>query len=197
MFKKLNYICALALFISSSLFSRDILLEFKSAYFYPTNSCVRDIYGKGHVLYGPEVTFQIGEDSCWYGFASVDFLSKKGRSVGLCDRTKMKIMPLAFGAKYFVPFCYGNFYLGLGFQALQLKTINCSKFVNQKTSKWGFGGIFKVGSYFDLPCDFFVDVFVDYSVARINCDKCKITNVIPIKAKLDGAIFGIGLGRRF
>lgn len=196
MLKALRYLFASILFICAPLFCRDVLLEFKGAYFLPTDSCVKKIFHKGGALYGPEITFQLCECSNWYGFASVDYLSKKGHSLGLCERTTMRIVPLAFGVKYFVPFCYGDFYVGLGFEPVHLKTINCSPFVQQKTSKWGFGGIAKVGAYFDLSCNYFLDLFIDYSVARVGCDKCS-AGVIPLKVKLDGAIFGVGLGYRF
>ncbi len=196
MLKVLKYLCALFLFAYASIFSRDILLEFKAAYFLSTDSCLKSIYGKGGALYGPEVTFQLGEDENWYGFASVDFLKKNGRSVGLCDPTQMRIVPLAIGLKYFVPFWYGDFYVGLGFQPVHLKTINCSQYVAQVTSKWGFGGIAKIGTYFDLPCNFLLDLFIDYSFVKVGCNSCSDL-VTPLKANISGAIFGAGLGYRF
>lgn len=180
------------------LFCRNVLLEFKAAYFLPTNSCVRHIYGKGSILYGPEITFQLCENKNWYGFASVDFLSKKGHSLGLCNRTKMSIVPLGIGVKYFVPFCHGDFYIGLGFQPIHLKTLNCSTHAIHKTSKWGFGGIAKIGANFNLPCHFFMDLFFDYSFTRIGRDKCSVSPfLVPLKVNMSGAIFGIGLGYNF
>lgn len=196
MLKICKYSCALLFVVSQALLARDILLEFKAAYFWPQDSCVRSIYGNGGALYGPEVTFGLCEETNWYGFASIDFFNKSGRSVGLCDVTKIRVMPVALGAKYFVPFCYGDFYVGLGFQPTHLKTINCSEFVAQTTSKWGFGGIAKVGSYFDLPCNFFVDLFLDYSFVKVGCTNCAV-DTVPLKANLSGVIFGAGIGYRF
>lgn len=173
-----------------------VLFEFKAAYFRPTNSCVREIYGHGGAIYGPEVTFQLCQNSCWYGFASINFLSKHGHSIGACDRTKLSIMPLAFGAKYFVPSCCGDFYVGLGFQPIRLKTTNCSPFVIQKTSKWGVGGIAKFGLYSCLTPCIFLDLFIDYSFTRVNCNKC-FDCTIPLKVRLDGVLLGAGLGYKF
>lgn len=178
-----------------SLMSRDILLEFKGAFFRPTDSCVRDMFGAGAALYGPEVTFQLCEQRNWYGFASADFLSKKGHSIGLCTPTKMYLVPLGLGVKYFVPFCYGDFYVGIGVQPVHLRTQNCSPFVREITSKWGVGGVAKVGSYFDLPCNWFIDLFINYSFAHIECDTC--TDIAALKADVSGAVFGIGVGYRF
>lgn len=195
MLKILRFACALLSGIYAPLYCTDVLLEFKAAGFFPTNSCVKKIYGKGAVLYGPEVTAQLC-DTQWYGFASVDFLSKKGHSIGLCERTKMSVALLAFGAKYFVPFCYGDFYVGLGFSPVHLKTRNCSLFVAPTTSKWGFGGVAKVGAYFDLRCNYFLDLFIDYNFTKVGCQRC-LQSVIPLKAKLNGVIVGFGLGYRF
>lgn len=194
MVKALRSLLALLLFACAPLVSSDVLVEFKAAYFMPTDSDVKKIYGKGGALFGPEVTFRVYEN--WYGFASIDFLTKKGHSLGLCDRTTMSLMPLGIGVKYLIPFCYGDFYMGLGFQPLRLKTVNCSPDVDQTTTNWGFGGIAKIGSYFTLPDNYFIDLFIDYSFVKVGCKKCSPL-VVPLKANLNGAIFGAGLGYRF
>lgn len=191
--KKVSYIL---FFLNLSIFSRDILVEFKGAGFVPTDCTVRDIYGHGAALFGPEATVQLCHNKRWYGFANIDFLTKRGHSIGLCEPTRMQLVPLAFGIKYFTPFCYGDFYLGLGFQAANLITINCSNFVAQNTSKWGFGGIAKLGAYIDLPRCFFIDLFIDYSFVKIKCDRCSDSVVLP-KVNLSGVILGAGLGYRF
>jgi len=198
--KLLRNFFVLLFFFTGSLSARDILLEFKGAYFLATEHLFREIYGNGGALYGPEVTFQLCDDDNWYGFASIDFFQKDGHSLGLCDATKARIMPLALGLKYFVPFCYGDFYIGLGFQPTHLKTINCSPFVAECTSQWGFGGIAKIGTYFDLPCNFLIDIFIDYSFVKVDCNKkCQppAGPVTSTKADISGVIFGAGLGYRF
>jgi hypothetical protein len=185
-------------FFSFSLYAlcNQVLLEFKAAAFIPTHKLVRSLYGNVSALGGPEVTFQFSEDSNWYGFASLDVLRKKGKSIGLCDPTRMRAIPVAVGIKYFVPCYSADFYIGAGVQAMHLKTINNSPFVVHKTAKWGGGALVKIGSYIYLPCNFFIDLFFDYSISRIGCDK-RITCAIPLRAKLDGAIFGLGVGYSF
>jgi hypothetical protein len=191
-----RYTSALFLFTSIQILSNQVLLEFKTAYFVPVDKHVRAIFDHGGALFGPEITFQLCENNNWYGFASIDFLTKKGRSIGLCNRTHMRTIPLGFGVKYMVPFCYADFYVGAGIQPIHLKTVNCSPFVMQKTSKWGVGAIFKVGAYINLPHNFCVDLFFDYTISRIGCDKC-VTSVIPLRVELDGVLFGMGLGYWF
>lgn len=196
MLKKLRYLLAFILAMYTPMFCNDVLVEFKAAYFLPSDAGLKNIYGNGGALYGPEVTFQLDECKKWYGFASIDFFSKKGHSVGLCTPTTMYMMPLAVGVKYFAEHCYGNFYAGLGFQPTRLKIVNCSDNATQTTTKWGFGGIVKFGSYFDLPCNYFIDLFIDYSFAKVGRDCCS-TQATALKVNLNGAIFGVGLGYKF
>lgn len=198
---KIRYIfCILLATACSQLNGKDILLEFKGAYFHPTSSCFNAIYGGSTGLFGPEVTFSLCSNSHWYGFASVDYMSKTGRSIGLCNSTKMSYLPLAFGVKYFISHCRYDFYLGLGFQPTRLRTTNCSPFVVQHTAAWGYGGIAKGGVYIDIPCNFFVDLFVDYSFVRFSCSKiCQPEDgtLLSRKTNMSGVIAGVGLGYRF
>lgn len=195
--------CITTLILSISLCARDVILEFKAAYFLPTDSVFKRIYHKGGALYGPEFTVQLCDDNKhWYGFASVDYFQKKGRSLGLCDFTKVSLVPLSIGLKYFTPIVCdcADFYLGLGFQPVYVRTKNCSNSITIKQSRWGFGGIAKAGAYWYLPHNFVLDFFVDYSFVKIGCKRssqCLAGNTTSRKADVSGAIFGVGLGYRF
>ena len=201
MFIKRFLVVLVLLFVQPSMNARDVILEAKGAAFLPTDCIFKQIYGKKGGLFGAEVTFQLSEcNECWYGFASVDYFQHCGRSIGLGDATKVKMVPLALGLKYFISSCYADFYVGLGFQPTHVKTINSSVFVTPCTSQWGMGGIAKVGAYFDLYCNWVLDIFVDYSFAKLDCkNRCPQNRafVVPIKANVSGTIVGAGLGYRF
>ena len=198
--KLLRFISLVAIALHVPLAAHDVIVEFKAAYFRATDSCFRAIYGNGAALFGPEVTFSLCGDSDWYGFASVDYLKKSGHSVGLCDPTTVRMVPLAFGLKYFKPVGCADLYAGLGFQPTHLKTNNCSPTVVQQTSQWCLGGIAKFGAYVDVRCNFVLDFFVDYSFVKAGCPKlCPSisASLISLKANLSGVIFGVGFGYRF
>jgi len=153
---------------------------------------------------------------------SAAYASKNGHSVGLCIPTQVKLIPFGVGIKYFSQsleqYSCNNcrFYLGLGFQPVLLQTNNCSKVV-QNTSSWGFGGITKFGCLWNLPRNFFLDFFADYSFVNVGCSNpcnrsslCSSTNsccssytiysasfIKPLKANISGAILGIGIGYNF
>lgn len=186
--------------MTMSVAARDIIVEFKGAGFIPTNSDFRDIYGKGAALFGPEITIDICDTNRWYAFASVDYLKKDGHSVGLCNDTTIRMVPLAFGLKYFQPVHCADLYAGLGFQPVRLKTTNCSPHVVHETSQWCLGGIAKLGAYVDVRCNFVLDVFANYSFVKAGCPTlCQLESetLAPLKANISGVILGVGLGYRF
>jgi hypothetical protein len=183
---------------------RNVLLEFKAAYFHPTGHRFKKIYGGG-ALYGPELTIQLF-DNCrnWYAFFSVDWFCKRGESIELHTPTKIHLLPLAFGLKYFISSCCCecvDFYGALGFQPVRFHIQNFSSSVTPNKHKWVLGGIAKVGSYVYLPNNnFFLDVFIGYSFARASSHTtavCCEGIVVPLSSSISGAIFGAGLGWRF
>lgn len=175
----------------------DVLLEFKGSAFLPISSCFKAIYGSAGALYGPELTVQLGDDNPLYAFASVEYFAKDGNSMGCCDATTAQIVPICFGLKYFFPFCAGDFYVGIGLQAAHLKTTNCSPFVRYETSKWGVGGITKLGVFINLPYRLALDLFFDYSFVNVDCEPTCCPGVLARKANIGGAILGAGLAYRF
>ena len=200
MYKKTKNLYRLLFLCTAWLYAcdHDILLEFKGAYFLSTSKVFREIYNNGGCLFGPEVTFKLMD--CLYGFASIDYLTKSGHSIGLCDYTRVNLLPLGIGLKYMESCCDNvQLYVGLGFQPVRLQTKNCSPFVIQNQKKWGFGGIAKIGAYVDLPCHFLLDFFIDYSFVKVKCgpDQSCTGYVEPRKANLSGVVFGAGLGYRF
>lgn len=187
-----------ALLFVGSLAARDFLVEMKGAYFWATNSDFKDIYGRGGLLYGPEATVQLWNDQNWYAFTSLDYLHKKGDSVGLCDPTKLTLIPIALGLKYLVPLSDDTFYfyLGAGLEWVYARTKNCSEFVVTTQSNWGLGGIAKAGAFYHMGCNFLIDIFGAYSYAKVGSDTCWCENGNGLqsqKANVSGAILGAGL----
>lgn len=198
-FLKVAYCLFFVLFFTTPLIAQDVLLEFKAACFIPTSCRFKDIYGRSGALYGPELTMRLC-DSCWYGFASFDYFHKKGHSIGLCEPTTVTLVPIAFGLKYLVPTNdFLDCYAGLGFEAVNVRTRNCIESVVFKQTQWGFGGIAKLGVFYYLPCNFFLDFFVDYSFVNVGSKHslCQNYGMESVKTKISGAILGAGVGYRF
>lgn len=149
-------------FTFSTLPAWEAWFEGKGAYCYPTNDKFRKIYGEGGI-FGAEVT--VSSCNRYALWASVDRFWKSGHSIGLETPTCISLTPVGFGAKALcqIPrFRCGQLYAGLGVQYLFLKVHNESCFVTRDVQRSGAGWIAKGGAVFDLPCDWFLDLFVDY-----------------------------------
>ena len=173
---------------------RECIVEFKGDYFRPTSHLFKKIY-RGGAIYGPEATVELYHH--WYGFLSADFFYKRGRSVHLHTPTKVHIVNLGFGVKYLVPFCYGDFYVGLGALPTRLHTHDESPNVIIYRTKWACGGIAKVGAYFDLPHCFTLDIFCNYSFATAGFKNPPNPPTQSYSARLNGWWIGAGVGYRF
>ncbi len=172
-------------------YDRDILFEGKVAAFVPTNDTMKDIYNNCP-NFGLEVTGRLLDHL--YAFSSVDFVRKDGSSVELASPTQLSIINLAVGAKYFLPFSHGDFYVGLGVEPTFLSTNDrIPEPLHQ--IQWSCGGIAKAGLIVDLPHSLFLDFYFDYSFVKSN----SYSNSPPQlqETYLDGCLFGIGFGYRF
>lgn len=197
--KKASFLLV-ALLFTVPLMARNVFLEFQGGYFLPTNDTFRQIYSKGRALYGPELTVQLCNEKNWYAFASFDYLKMHGHSVGLCASTTVKMLPFSLGVKYFSSIycdCFA-FYAGLGLEGMNVRTKDClTTGVSEKT-KWGVGGIAKVGGHYYLPHNFLIDIFINYSFLDVGSNKCSSSSALQSrKAHVSGTIFGAGLGYRF
>lgn len=173
---------------------REFLLEIKGSGFIPTSHLFKKIYHSSGMV-GGELSGSLYGNL--YGWFSVDWFSKRGHSLIGHSDTKVNYLPLGFGLKYFVPFCYGNWYIGGGAVAARIHTHDFSPFVAPTYSKWGWGGIAKVGALFDIYCSTFLDLFLNYSAVSAHSSDTNHGTVVPHKVKVHGVILGAGLGYRF
>jgi hypothetical protein len=195
-FKSISFLVTLSLLVSP-LFARDIIAEGRAAYYWPFSSTFRDCY-EGSGLYGAEITMQLRNSSDWYLFGSVDYYQQKGHSLSSCDSTKLQLVPLAIGLKYFTSlYEEADFYVGLGFQPIYTHKKSRRAYVTAKKTSWAFGCIVKTGAYVDLPHNLVLDFFSDYSLAWTSKKNFYGNTVKHSRANLSGAIFGVGLGYRF
>ncbi len=172
----------------------DVLVEGKAAAFMPTGQTFKENFSTSG-LFGFEITSKIVGNV--YAFGSFDFLNKSGNTQFFQTATKVYMSNFGIGLKYFIPTesCC-DLYVGLGAQPTYLRTIDSSDVVTQH-SRWGWGGIAKIGAIINLPKSFFVDLFIDYSFVTINFTNTFNAPLQSANAVLNGAIFGLGFGYRF
>ncbi|MGZ6254544.1 MAG: hypothetical protein ACXWL5_00970 [Candidatus Chromulinivorax sp.] len=192
--KSLFFLLLCTLAFTNITITKDILIEGKAALFLPQNQIFKNTYGTSGE-FGFEFTGEIINHI--YGFTSFDFISKSGTTENFSSPTKVYTSSFGVGLKYFIPTNFGDFYLGVGAQPTYLQTTDQSEFVKTLNSRWGCGGIAKVGAIINLPDSFFIDLFIDYSFVHINFTKKFNAPVQSTKAILNGGLFGIGFGYRF
>lgn len=180
----LTFLC----FTASSIFAEfQGNVEVRSGAFFHSSSRFREIYGNVSASYGLESSVKLCH--CLDGWANFDWFSKRGKSDGFNDPTRIRIANVSLGVKFPYQLC-SNFtpYLGIGpsFSRVWLK--NSSRCCRQRTSKMAYGVVFKSGVNY-LVCDgVLVDVFIDY-----------LCQCASFKKHVDvgGLKTGIGLGLQF
>ena len=161
------------------------LAEAKAAYFRPTGSKFKEIYGDEIGLYGVEVSAQAWKRL--YGWASASYASKKGVS-SLGDPTRLTMVPIGLGVKYMHAYKHVSYYLGAGALTTYAHTRDSSPYLRHEITKWGIGGIAKAGLLVNINKCLFLDLFSDYSYTRIHYHGGE--------ANFSGWSAGLGIGYR-
>jgi hypothetical protein len=191
MHRKLTACVLLGLSIfSTKLQAIEVFIEPKAGYFYPTDRTFREIYSGGG-LYGGELTCQAYRNL--YGWISADYFSKKGFSIGEQYATRITLVPLGAGIKYFFPFNSVDFYLGAGVLGTYLQMKDHSPYVIRNISKWGPGAIAKTGAIIKFSENIFADLFTSYTHAEMDFHGTDHGKVTRHHANLSGLTFGIGI----
>lgn len=129
---------------------KEVLIEGKAAWYYPTNHHFRKKYGSGGI-YTLEGNFQAYEE--FYIFASAS----------LFDQHHIYFIPLELGAKWLRHFWANGrrcaFYLGAG---------AVGTYVHAKSHRWGFGGNWKTGWICYMNRHFTIDVFSEYTYTKVH-----------------------------
>lgn len=189
-------LCVLSQMVSLQAFD----IEARIAYFLPQDTRMRDIYGKnGLPEYEIEVSapFQSCCDcSCdWDMWANLSYYDGSGHSSCLRNSTWARNWTLTAGLKrYFdVCMCFRP-YLGLGVGLVNAQFKDRSPFVSRHVNKWGTAILVKSGIKYDVTCNIFLDLFMDYSYNWIMNKGC-----CHSKRNLTtgGLKLGLGLGYQF
>jgi len=156
-----------------------VSLEVKGAYFQPTEKVFKEIYGNGQT-YGLELGIRIwGGLAVW---ASGDYFTATGKLTFTGEVTKIRIIPVCGGGKYY--FLSGRIspYVGLGVGYFAYK----EESPIGKVEKGNLGYIGKAGISFNISSGIIIDIQADYSHCQVK--------PAEVKANLGGLQAGIGLG---
>lgn len=196
-------------FLSQAVSIQALDVEGRVAYFYPVDNRMRDIYSsKGFAEYELELSAPVDVYGCeyadWDYFANLSYYHKKGRSSG-CEcfrsRTEVTNWALNLGVKHnfdFNCFCQQfRPYLGAGAGFAHVAFHDKSDFVRNHMDEWGFSVLFKSGIKYDLACNLFLDLFLDYSYHWFSFCQCNRGCVQNRNPNTGGLKVGLGLGYQF
>lgn len=177
-------------------------VEARVAYFIPEDNRLRHIYGNnGFAEYELEASMPLCcccECACdWDAFANLAYYDKKGR-VSSCVPAKSEVTHWAFnvGVKRYFDICeIVRPYLGLGAGFAHVRFHDKSPFVRQHRDKWGVATLIKSGIKYDVTCNIFLDLFVDYTYHFFNFNRYSCSNVRSVNT--GGFKIGLGLGYQF
>lgn len=174
----------------------------KASYYYPTSHNFREIYGSG-AMYGIEGQFSLYKELFLDVGGSV--FPKSGSSIISCSvpgsarrfSTTLYLVPIDFGLKaYLRPSEYIHCFVGACMTPFYVYIHDKSPYVDQKRTRFGFGGSFKGGMRI-LPWrnGFFLGIFADYYLMEAQFSSNSQTS--GRKADFSGLSAGGDVGYRF
>ena len=202
MMRKLFVLLIVFLSFSAVATARPLLTEVKIGGFHPWSDVLRDIYGDTWGNYQLELNYRLWRG--FYGWGSIQYTEKHGRSLSDHQPTKITLVPGTLGLKFFASsFRYlprwcetVDVYIGGGARYFSLRVHNDSDFVSRWVIRSGWGGAGTVGVLMRLSKRFAFDAFSDFSIKRMDFSQ---SSAVVLRHNIDvgGMTLGIGFGGYF
>lgn len=173
-------------------------LELRAAAFFPSSHLFKEIYGNVGTNYQIEANTRFNDyhipSYCLEciiipeTFVNFDWYTKKGRSVGFKDPTRISIADVSLGGKLSFDLCHSfSPYAGIGVSLSRIRLKNKSHCTHEEVSKLAWGGLVKSGIKYEINCDLFLDLFVDYLYQPVHFHKTE---------DIGGFKIGFGVGTK-
>lgn len=204
MFKKIFVFSVLLIGFQATLLANPILIEGDAAYFRPTSSTLRDIYGSHWLNSGLKISGKLPFTQPFlkdlYLFGGFNYLDAEGYSIGGHNKTEIRIIPLSLGLDYMYTVFEESdslkLFLGAGFRYFFVRVKNDPTFVKSHVTKSGLGGVVEGGALYYLDKFFFLKGFVDYSFRNLGIINTP-AGVTGKGSEVGGLSIGGGVGFQF
>ena len=178
-------------------------IEIRAAYFAPQDDRMRDIYSNGFTEYEVEVSTKLDCLSpCAPSFdAFINFATYQKEGTSTCtlqkDHTTVRNSALNVGIKRYLDILCLDFhpYLGLGVGVANVRFHDKSHHVKEHINEWGGALLLKSGIKYNIMCNFFADLFLDYSYQWFSFHKRHCAEVHDVNP--GGVMVGLGAGFEF
>lgn len=142
------------------------LIEVKAGYFFFASSPMRKVFDQGGLDLQISGAYPIQTYLRIYG--SVEYLQKSGHSLGEHDKTSYWAIPLSLGLQpVFEIASYCSYYFTLGPRYFFARVHNHSSAVPRHMKGNNIGGFANTGFQFIISKHFLIDIFGEYSYARL------------------------------
>ncbi len=139
----------------------------RAAYFRPVSHKVKKIYGKNWAEYQVEASLSFRKN--WKATIGCGFTENSGHSLGVRDKTKLRMIPLTLGVQRLFNLRSSlDAYVGLGASYGILHIKDYSRYVHKNTHKCAFGGVVQTGLTYHFTNHISVGGFVEYSLLRFH-----------------------------
>jgi outer membrane protein W len=176
------------------------VFEVKTGYFFFSNSKMRRVYDQGGWDVQLSSSFPVGAPSkrlSLHAYAALEYMNYAGRSLEENQKTTLWEIPVTLGLKSVILLgSQRHYYFTLGPRYFYIHQHNQSLSVDREKSRNGLGFFANTGFNFKLGRHFFIDIFGEYSYAKIrfHTHKC---NVYTRKIQVGGFTVGGGIGYTF
>lgn len=169
--------------------------EVRAACLIPQENRYRHVYGKSIMDWEMEMSTPICKD--FAGWTNLSYYTKKGHFTYLKESTSVINWALNLGVKgYFCRSGCFSPYLGCGLGPAYVRFRDNSFYVKQKINLWGVALLAKSGIEMEIDCNFFLDVFVDYSFNTFSKPHA-MKGITTNGTNTGGVKMGMGLGYRW
>jgi hypothetical protein len=171
------------------------LIEFKVGYFFFASSPMSKVFDQGGIDLQISGAYPIHRYLRIYG--SVEYLEKSGHSLGGHQRTSYWALPLSLGLQpIFEITPYWSYYFTLGPRYFFARVYNHSSTVPRHMKGNNIGGFANTGFQFIIAKHFLIDIFGEYSYARLAFHPSSST-AEGHTVQVGGFTFGAALGYGF
>lgn len=171
-------------------------IEAKAGYFFFTESKMRKVYDQGGLDLQISGSYPVWK---WLQiYASMEFIERHGRSLNAHRKVRLWEYPFTLGLKGVVDVSHHvRYYLTLGPRFFYVHVHNNSPYFARKMNHSTVGGFLGTGFQFKPTRHFFIDIFGEYSYARMHFHGQFHKPTYKEGAQVGGFTFGGGLGYAF
>lgn len=138
--------------------------------FQPSSSLLKKVYGSSWFMARVGASVPIWRQL--YAFTELDYMKKRGHSLGKREKTEILLLPLSFGARWIQPITpWLDLYPTLGGRYTWGWTYNHSTFVRKKISSGAFGVVGGVGAILYPYAFFVIDAKVSYNYCKFKAPR--------------------------